>query len=186
MRPFILHKKTGFKNLTPQQPVIIRDFRGVIFYSTEGLRPVKKFNLPEGNYFIEKGNIKPLKFPVKYRLAKLPKAQRKITPPFKFRILFDVNPNKCTISWFNKTITFDDELRNKPLPIIYFILFHEYGHSVYRTEKYADLMASNLMKIKGFNPSQIGSAPVLSLSKRQLPRKKYLVKKIIQYDKKWI
>lgn len=180
MIPLILHRKTGFINLNPLKPIIIRDFRGKLFYSTEGLKPVKKFNLPEGNYFIEKGHFSELKRPIKYKLSKLPPAKRKFKKPFSFKIVFDHNPNKCTISWATDTIIFDNSMRDETLPVLYFILFHEYGHSVYGNEKAADLMSANLMKIKGFNPSQIGAAPITSLSHRQLSRKKHLVKKIIK------
>lgn len=182
MKRLTLHKKTGFLNLTPTRPVVIRDFRGIMFYDTTGLRNVKRFNLPEGVYFIDNGNIVPMKHPVKHRLNKVPLRERKLNAPFNFKVYFGNNPNKCTISWTDKTIFFDNKLKFKTLPELYFILFHEYSHSVYGTEKYADLMASNLMKIKGFNPSQIGSAPITSLSKKQKKRKQFITNKIIRVN----
>jgi hypothetical protein len=178
MSPLILKKKTGFK-VNDNSPVIIRDFRGKIFYDTTGLRQVLQFNLPEGTYFIDKGNITPLLKPVTFQLIKLPIPERKLKPPLDFTILFASNPNKCTINWDLKTITFDNSLKGLSLPEIFFILYHEYGHSLYKTEKYADGFAANMMLKKGYNPSQAGKAPITSLSHRQLSRKKYIVNKLI-------
>jgi len=181
MSPLIIHKKTGFKNITPESPVVIRDFRGIMFYSTEGLRPVKGFNLPPGNYFLDSGNIKPLRKPIHYKLARLPLPERNLKPPFNFMVIFSENPNKCSIIWDEKTIIFDTKLKAKSLPELDFILFHEFSHCRYSTEKYADLQATNLMKKRGYNPSQIGLAPLTSLSEMQLPRKNNIVKNIIRY-----
>jgi hypothetical protein len=181
MNPLIVHKKTGFQNLTPESHVIIRDFRGVLFYSTEGLRPVKAFNLPPGTYFVDKGNIKPLSKPLHYKFARLPLPERNLKPPFNFSVMFANNPNKCSIIWNEKTIIFDTNLKMKSLPELDFILFHEFSHCRYTTEKYADLQATNLMKKRGYNPSQIGSAPITSLSDMQYERKKHIVNNIIRY-----
>ena len=179
MRGFFVNKKTGFKNLTPDRPVIIRDFRGKLFYSTEGLKQVKKFNLPEGQYLLEKGNIKPLRFPVKFKLTKLPKPERRFPFPNNFVIFFDNNPNKCTIKWQKKQIVYDDALRQATLPVLIFMLYHEHGHSLYHTEKYADAYSRNMMIKRGYNPSQIGKAPLFSLSSAQYQRKKLIVNSLI-------
>jgi|WetSurMetagenome_2_1015567.scaffolds.fasta_scaffold02016_8 hypothetical protein len=179
MKQLILNKKTGFKNLTLKNPIIIRDFRGKMFYSTVGLRPVKVFNLPQGTYLIDEGNFKPLKRPVNYELSVLPFAERKFNSPSDFTIEFDYNPNKCTIKWLEKRIIFDNELKEKTLPELFFILYHEYGHAKYTTEKFADLYAKNKMLVKGYNPSQIGKAPITSLSSMQYERKKFIVNKLI-------
>jgi hypothetical protein len=181
MIPLIISKKTGFKNMSPSKVIIIRDFRGVLFYSTEGLNIVKEFNLPPGTYFIDSGNIKPLKIPVSYKMAKLPIAERNLKPPFNFTVMFSENPNKCSIIWGEKTIIFDTKLKEKTLPELDFILFHEFAHSRYKTEKYADLCATNLMKKRGYNPSQIGMAPITSLSEMQFSRKQNIVNNIIRY-----
>lgn len=180
MEPFILNKKTGFQNKTPQNPVIIRDFRGKLFYSTEGLRPVEYFNLPEGTYYKEAGNITMLKNPVKKVFIKLPPAERNLKPPLNFNVVFGVNPNKCTIQWDNKRIIYDNSLRDATLPVLYFILFHEFAHSLYTNEAFADICAANYMLQKGFNESQIGYAPVETLSHFQFKRKKFLIKKLLK------
>ena len=179
MIPLILTHKAGFLNLYPNQLIVIRDFRGKLFYTSEGLRPVAKFNLPEGQYFIDKGKIKMIPF-ITPKLHKLPVPERNLKPPFDFSIVFDYNPNKCSIKWREKIIIFDNELKNYSLPELYFILFHEYSHAIYKTEKYADLLSANLMLKKGFNPSQIGAAPITSLSDKQFYRKKFVVNNLLK------
>jgi hypothetical protein len=183
MIPLVLKQKAGFLNLYPSQPVIIRDFRGKLFYSTEGLRPVQKFNLPEGQYYIDQGKIKMIRF-IPPKLNRLPTPERNLKPPFNFSIVFDYNPNKCTIRWKEKIIVFDNSLRDYTLPELYFILFHEYSHALYKTERFADLCSANMMLIKGFNPSQIGAAPITSLSEKQLNRKKFVVNNLIRKRRK--
>lgn len=183
MVQLILKNKSGFVNKNPNKPVIIRDFRNKLFYSTEGLRPVTYFSLPEGQYYIEKGDIEliPFKRPKLYRL---PLPERNLKPPFNYNVIFDINPNKCTIQWRKKRIIFDNSLKDYTLPELYFILYHEFAHAIYTTEKYADLMAANLMLKKGYNPSQIGAAPITSLSNKQLYRKKYVAKNVIKNSKR--
>lgn len=177
----VVNQKTGFVNLTPGIPIIILDSRGVKFYDTTDLKkPVKMFNLPTGKYNLVSGKINKLKNPVDYRLPELPKPERFIQPPFDFKLSFGHNPNKCTIFWNRKEILFDSDLANAPEPELYFILFHEYGHSLFHTEKYADLVAARLMLRRGFNPSQIGSSHIDALSSYQFDRKKYIVKRILK------
>lgn len=173
-----MHKKTGFTNLTPTRPVVIRDFRGVEFYSTIGLGQVESFNLPEGQYFIESGLIGELEKPVKVKLIEMPTAQRWMRNPENFNVYFEYNPNKCTIDWDTDTIVFDTAFQTAPLPSIYFILFHEFGHSLYTTEEYADMYAANRMLQKGFNMSQIGMSPLVSLSEKQYNRKNNLIDRL--------
>lgn len=181
MRELNLTKKTGFKVLNPNVPVIIRDFRGMLFYTTETMVPeVTEFNLPIGKYFVDSGGIKELPEPVKYNLLKLPKEERVMPDPFNFKIQFANNPYKCTINFKDKTITFDNSFKSKTLPEIYFVLFHEFAHRYFKTEKYCDVLASNYMLVRGFNPSQIGRAHLLSLSHRQHERKKYNIQKMIE------
>jgi len=178
MKGLILRKKTGFKN-TSLNPIVIRDFRGKMFYSSEGLRPVKSFNLPEGNYFVQSGSFSELSRPVAFNKIPLPPPERKLENPDKYSIIFDVNPNKCTINWTFKTITFDLSLLELTIPELFFILYHEYGHTLYKTEKYADAYSCNRMLEKGFNPSQIGKCQITSLSEFQVERKNFVVNKLI-------
>jgi hypothetical protein len=172
----ILNKKTGFKVTDPSKPVIIRDERGRMFYNTEPIIPrCIAFNMPEGTYIKEAGAIQQMISPVNYPLVKLPKVQRNYPSPFKFKLIAANNPNKCSIIWNEKKIIIDYSLLDKSLFVLHFILFHEYGHQKYTDEKLADLYAANCMLKKGYNPSQIGMAPILSLSNRQMHRKEFII-----------
>lgn len=175
-----LNNKTGFINRSPISPIIIRDIRGIVFYDTSKLKKtVRTFNLPAGKYIIEKGNIKKLKKPVHYRLPLIKNSERNIKPPFDFKISFENNPNKCSIFWNEKKIIFDSSFLQAPMNQLFFILFHEYGHALYKSEDLADLCAVRLMLIRGYNPSQIGQAPLHSLSTQQYERKKLVIKKLL-------
>lgn len=179
-RLFVL-KKTGFKN-NPNIPVIIRDFRGILFYTTEYLgKPVNEFNLPKGEYMVDSGQFTPMSNPVYYPLISLPARERWYPNPKKFKVVFGYNPHKCSIIWGAKTILFSDKLKDAPLYVIDFILFHEFSHACYSTEKYADLMSANFMKKRGYNPSQIGSAPLDTLSGGAYDRKVLLLEKLTRF-----
>jgi hypothetical protein len=176
MRQLVLKEKTGFKVTNPYEPVIIRDFRGILFYTTEPLLPkVKEFNLPPGTYFVQSGYIQQKSNPVDYKSLRLPPYERNMPVPSDFVVKFGTNPNKCTIFWDLGYILFDNHFKEKPLYEVAFILNHEMGHSKYKTEKYADLFAANEMLKKGYNPSQIGVAPIDSLSEMQYERKRFIV-----------
>lgn len=179
MRKLNLGIKTGFRVTDPTKPIIIRDNRGVIFYQTESMVPkVEYFNMPAGNYFVEKGWFSETLLPRVYPLSMLPPPERSYPDPTDFAIEFDNNPNKCSILWDEKTIVFDNVFRERPYPEVFFILYHEYGHQLYSTEKYADLFATNLMKLKGFNPSQIRRSQNDSLSDNQVERKEFITEKL--------
>lgn len=185
MRKLIIEKKTGFKNLQPHIPIIIRDNRFILFYSTEGMTPVRFFNMPQGEYYIDSGSIEQMNEPVKFKRYSLPAIERNLPEPSNFSVVFGNNPNKCTIQWRFKRIYFDESFRNKPKPVSYFILCHEFGHAKYKTEKYADLFAANRMIDKGYNPSQIIKANINGLSSKQLKRKKFITKKVLKWKQKF-
>ncbi len=181
MRKIVLTKKTGFDVTNVNVPINIRDYRGILFYSTEAMLPrVTKFNLPAGEYFIDSGYFTPRMFPVDYKLSVLPFPQRFYPSTSNFRVVFKPNPNKCTVSWKTKEIIFDTSFMEKPLPQIDFILYHEEGHERFKTEKYADLYASNAMLGKGYNESQIGCAPLDTLSDAAYERKEYITNRILK------
>jgi hypothetical protein len=184
MRKLYLDKKTGFKNNSPAIPIIIRDSRGVLFYTTEIFlpdKPVIKFNLPAGDYFIDSGSFAQLEKPVNYTLVTLPPRERRYPKPYNFKVVYGNNPNKCSIIWGKKIIVFDLSLKDKPRFVKDFILGHEFGHQFYGTESYADLWSANYMLKMGYNPSQIGSAPITTLSDGAFERKKLMVKKLRQF-----
>lgn len=177
MKPFRirLRDKCGFRNITGN-PVVILDSRGVIFYDTrQSETPVWEFNLPAGEYFIERGKISEMPSPVDYPLLPMPAPERnKRGNPELFKLEFGVNPMKASIDWVNKKILFDNELKRWPLPALMFILYHERAHKYYATEALCDRYASNEMIRAGYNPSQIGNS-VLTLSEKQHARKEFLI-----------
>lgn len=181
MQRLYLDKITGFRIKETSKPVIIRDDRGLLFYSTEHLVPrAVQFNLPTGEYFIDKGSITALEKPIEYKTIKLPPVERRFPDPFNFEILFGKNPNKCQISWRLKNIFFDESFKEKTIPEFMFVLMHEFAHQYYKTEKLVDCLAYNYMLKKGYNPSQIGEAQIDTLSSRQAQRKVFLVNKILE------
>lgn len=193
MNKLVVTGKTGFRINSNylHVPVIIRDWRGVLFYSTEELTPrTKEFNLPDltepTTYYVESGYFSAMEKPVDFNEIRLPKPERNFPDPSKFKMVFANNPHKCSISWFKKEIVFDNSFKEKPLPELYFVKYHEFAHRYYETEKYVDLLATNYMLRKGFNPSQIGRAHALSLSDKQHYRKVYNIEKIIESNGKRI
>jgi hypothetical protein len=198
MRPLNLTTKTGFRITRPEIPVIIRDSRGTMFYSTEPVLPnVKEFNLPAGKYFVDSGFFTELPTPVMYRLAKLPPRQRSRPFPTDFKLLWGNNDKKCTVDWDRKTITFDQSMAESPLSHLDFIKYHEFGHARYgcnpetsppekiiQCEKFADLFAVNCMLRKGYNPEQIAETNIDSLSHKQGERKEFITDVISKITKR--
>lgn len=163
-------------------PISILDYRGISFYRPDMV--VDSFNLPVGKYVVDSGAFTPMSSPINFKLESLPMAETAFAvPPTNFKIVFQQNPNKCTIFWNEKMIVFDTSFEDKPLPELYFIYFHELGHSKYgyqrlytmkQAEAFCDQYASNEMLRMGFNPSQIIKAPKDSLSSKQNYRKDYI------------
>lgn len=181
MRKIVLNEVTGFKVRKPDEPILIRDSNMIMFYDTEILVPkVKYFNMPVGTYYIERGFFVPALAPREYKLARLPKPERNRRKPFDFKIEFGYNPNKCSIIWDEKRILFDNSFAEKPQYEVFFILYHEYGHALYESEHLADLYASNMMKVRGYNPLQICWAQMNSLSSAQYERKEFLNEQLIK------
>lgn len=181
MEKLTVNKKTGFRVIDPYEPIIIRDSRGILFYSTEDMTPrVEYFNLPEGEFWVESGWFEQAKKPREYTLATLPPIERDYGDMSDFKISYEPNESKCTVYWDLKEIVFDTSFQERPIPEVMFILFHEFGHRYFETEEFADLYASNQLKLLGYNPTQIALAQVGSLSERQTKRKEYLVNTLIE------
>ena len=187
-----LDKKTGFKVTNNSAPVVIKDHRGITFYDTRFLKnPVREFNLPKGRYIVKSGFFKEQMVPVNHKKFTLPPAVRDYGLPTDFEIKFGNIPDKARINWKTKTITFDHSFKKRPLPEVFFILFHEYGHAYYgvkptddlntydRMEKNCDLFAYNMMIDKGYNPSQISLSQIQSLSDLSNDRKHFLLDKYL-------
>lgn len=160
----------------------ILDERQIKFYGsnftrkgTQGL-PVE-FSLPIGLYYVD-GNIQRIK-PFVRQLPVLPKIER-LKEQGDYEIIFAPNPNKCTINYLLKTITFDPVYKTYPKFVLFFILYHEFGHTIYQTEEKADIAAVWIMLKRGYNKSQIGLAPYLTLSQPLSFSRKINVAKILK------
>lgn len=184
VRTLTLSKKTGFMVTEPNTPINIRDDRGIMFYTTEPILPTYVFNLPAGKYIVDSGSFKPMAKPMPFKLESEPMPETAVpVMPVNFKIEFAPNPNKCTIFWPEKMIVFDTKFIDSPYPDIFFIYFHEFGHSKYgfdrlytpeQAEAFCDLYASNAMLKMGFNPSQIKKTPHDTLSEKQNYRKNFI------------
>jgi hypothetical protein len=180
-------QKTGYEITKPEQEVVIRDSNGLLFYSTEAKTPkVKEFNLPPGEYIVDKGSFRSMPSPVNYPLMPLPGKERNRPIPTDFKIQYGNNPNKCSIIWPEKRIVFDYALQDYTRPERDFIRFHEYSHAHYFTEKYCDLKAGNYMILAGYNPIQIGMSQIDSLSGKQWQRKEFLTDMLIKTYGKYL
>lgn len=152
-------EKSGFNNTTGNR-IVLLDSRGVVFYDTNFKNsPVWRFNLPKGEYFIERGKFTKLNAPIDYPLLPLPDPDRnKRDDPNHFAIEFADNPHKASIDWQAKKITFDDSFKELPLSIVMTVLEHEKAHRYYSSEDACDTLAYNKMIERGYNPSQIALA----------------------------
>jgi hypothetical protein len=170
----VVKRKTGFHS---NERVIIYDFRNQLFYdSIWAGNFIGLFNLPIGTYYTN-SNITKLNKPVKTPYVPLPKRERNKKMPKRLIIKYAENPSKATIFHDTNTIVFDTSFLRKPLYVVYFIMFHELGHKLYKTEHKADLYATKRMFGAGFNQSQIMLAPFQSLSSKNHFRRSLILKK---------
>jgi len=176
MRRLFVDRKSGFDVKDTMIPIVIRDSRGISFYDTNGLGDVTKFNMPPGEYFVDSGNFVKSSTVRIFPSIRLPFRERFLFPnPENFAIVFANNPNKCTVNWSARVITFDNSFHERPLPQIWMIFYHECGHRLYSTEEYCDLYAAKCMLHDGYNPSQIGYSIIDSLSDKQDLRKNIVI-----------
>lgn len=185
-------RKTGFIVTDPSVAIIIRDNRGTLFYSTEPLVPkTKRFNMPAlGKFIVDSGKFRIANEPVFYPLVRMPKRTAYRESPINFSIKFGENKNKASINFLTREIEFDHSVAELPLPYIYYLYYHEIAHQFFGTnkpinspeynmcEKWCDVMSSNYMLNKGFNPSQIKEAQRNTLSQRNEFRKDFLQQKL--------
>lgn len=160
MKEIDLDNKTVF--VCGSKDFTILDSDGQIFYSPSELKNFGfKFCLPRGKYYcdIQLNKVEDENF--NKPLFTLPPYERDLKHDWKeFEILFDDNPNKCTINHIKKTITFDYYYQNVPSYVVTFILWHEKGHNFYETEYKCDLYAVYNMLNEGYTPFQISKCPL--------------------------
>ena len=162
--------KSGFTCSDPL--ILILDSNGKEFYKKENTskKGYIHFNLPAGKYHTQ-NNLHRVSFR-KYDLPAIPKPNhKKETKPFK--IVFDENPNKCSINTKTGLVIFDNSFKDQPKYVIDFILWHEYAHYFYsgegqKSEKNCDTYAQRQMLRQGYNPSQISIAIATTLSDNTL------------------
>lgn len=176
-------KKTTF--YSPNKRLKIYDVRGIIFYDSDWVKNFGGYlTMPKGVYNTD-NNIWEVDKKMNRIIPKLPKYERDLKHDFKeFVISFGQNPNKCTINHKEKTIHFDESLRDAPSFQLVFILMHERGHQYYKTEFKADHYAIRQMLIQGYTPIQILLSPLLTLSGGAYDRKRQVFKTILKKYKK--
>lgn len=151
--------------------------QGKPFYFKDNLRGgVAEFNLPPGNYETD-NNILPRVRPVIFLPEKLPPPERNIPRPKKFKVIICKNPNKCTIELPTGRIFLDKKFSQGNEVQVKFILAHELGHYLYKSEHLCDLYANNMLLKMGYNPSQLVKTQNKTLSNRAHPRKCFVLEK---------
>ena len=156
---------TGVRSTTP---VRIYDSEMSLFYYNEPKGGDLFFNLPTGNYFVESGDLnfcEPLKFSKIENIA----PTRSLKRPERMEIYIGENPHKCSVYQEKGIILFDRNFYES-LGVLgrEFIYNHEMAHFDYdgsEAEEIAcDVYAANQMLENGYNPSQLYSIAVFTLS----------------------
>lgn len=162
-----LGKITGFYTNDKSITVFERGFIPMYRYENpDGLKI--RFNLPSG-IFQTYNNLKQMEEPVKYKLPYLAAKERNYQTPPNLTIVFQPNPNKCSVYLDKGLIVMDNVYRDYPSYMVKYILFHEIGHYWYggngeRSEKKCDTFAAYHMLKRGYNPSQVKLANGLTIN----------------------
>lgn len=149
---FKVDKKTGFESRAPL--VAIYTDEGAPFYIFKRKGHAVQFNLPKGRYMCDDDTFKKLSSPINYKIPKLPAPERIINRPHQIQIVWANNPNKCSIVLEKGLIICDPSFRIKSRQEQEFVMYHELGHYLYKSEHLCDLYATAQMLDKGYNPSQ--------------------------------
>lgn len=153
----IIEKKTGFE--VKGKAAVNRN--GAPFYYFTASNPEKpiQFNLPAGNYeFLTPFKVLPR--PVKFTMPKARKREHfyPLPKPGELKVIYGNNPNKASIFPRKHVIIFDAKYKNAPQVVKDYLLFHEIGHYLYKTEKFADEYAQAQLIEKGYPLSMIVKA----------------------------
>lgn len=148
----VINKKTGFETDAANVAIYNSDFSPFYVKTRQGSK--LEFNLPPGAYYCEQ-KLTQLKKPVEYKAPALPKPERKLNLPSNpIQIIFRPNPNKCSIFLNLGLIVCDPSIKIKSKAEQMFVVYHEIGHYLYKTEKFCDMYAAARMLEDGYNPSQ--------------------------------
>ena len=166
----VVKHKTGFSCIDNQ--LLIFDKNKIPFYFRDNNKTTFKFNLPVGTYYTENNLVK-LNRPCFYTSPKLKPFYFNKTLPNRFKIVYENNPNKCSVDLTRGIIIFDNSFKNEPRFIKDFIKFHELGHYRYsgrgqESEKDCDNFSVHCMIKIGYNPSQINVASKYTLGENHL------------------
>jgi len=156
-----LNKKTGF---ACSGEVVVKLPNGSIFYQHKKRAPFT-FNLPAGMYDIQGSNVKMLSKPTEYKIKsqRVHESTHELPKRGELRIEFGDNPNKASI-WVKKHfILIDNQYRNAPQVVKDYLIAHEIGHYRYKTERFADEFAQQVLLDKGYNMTQIVQAAASTL-----------------------
>ena len=148
-----IKNKTGFETAAKAIAIYSEDF-APFYYMEAKQGKLIKFNLPAGVYFCEE-NIKQLPKPIEYKTPNLPKPEREFRHPEKpIEIIFRPNPNKCSIFLELGLIVAAPSINLKTRSEKMFVIYHELGHYMYKSEHLCDQYAVKRMLEEGYNPSQ--------------------------------
>jgi hypothetical protein len=153
----IIKQKTGFE-VVGKAAV---NCNGTPFYHFTGADEKQKiqFNLPPGKYeFLTPFKI--LEKPVNFTMPKARKREHfhPLPKPGELKVIYGNNPNKASIFPKKHVIIFDSKYKNAPQIVKDYLLFHELGHYLYKSEKFADEYAQAQLIEKGYPLSMIVKA----------------------------
>jgi hypothetical protein len=156
-----LKSKTGFSS--SGGAVMVTHAGGKLFYQVKRESPFT-FNLPKGQYKIE-GNVKMLSKPIEYKIKanRIKESDHALPKRGELKIEFGDNPNKASI-WVKKhRILIDNRYKDAPEVVKSYLIAHEIGHYRYKTERYADEFAQQVLLDKGYPMTLIVQAAASTL-----------------------
>lgn len=184
---FEVKEKSGFKS-NSNRVIIFKN--GKPFYYRKNKNGVIRFNMPVGKFELIEGVIKKSPF-INYPLKKIIAPKNAMLLPKKTTIVFEPNPNKCSVDILKGLVIFDTSFKDCPDYVLVWVMGHEFGHYYYRgygqeSEKACDAFSANIMLTMGYNPSQINAAIKEILSDKALAeiRKECLTEHLKSVEKK--
>ena len=153
-----------------ESPVVVYTLDGKPFYAYKNATGARvHFNLPKGMF--ETANLLDRAQLRKYKVEKPPKHERNIKMPKHIHYEFGNNKNKASIHLATGGVLLDKAFLEKPNSFIQQIKLHELAHYYYATEWKCDRWAQYVMvKLLGYNPSQVGSCNGHCLSEHSQER----------------
>lgn len=156
-----IKNKTGFSSSGGAVMVTLPS--GKLFYQVKRKSPFT-FNLPKGTYKIQ-GNVKMLSKPIEYRIKakRVQESRHPLPKRGELKIEYGDNPNKASIFIKQHRILIDNSYKNAPEVVKAYLIAHEIGHYRYKTERYADEFAQQVLLDKGYPMTLIVQAAASTL-----------------------